>query len=123
MKDAIHFPDQDILNYLYTGHVKYADNLLYNCQRFGKKEEEKQVQYDQVVILHYTGIRKPWDIRFLDKRAKYYWKMYVQCGGIGHALYCVAFYIGGGLFSLADSFMRTCCRGLYDKIKGKVLGV
>lgn len=122
LKDKLLFADQDILNYLYVGHVKYADNLLYNCQRFGKKEKEKQVQYDQVVILHYTGIRKPWDIRFLDKRAKYYWKMYVQCGGIGHALHCAAFYIGGGLFSLADSFMRTCCRGLYDKIKGKVLG-
>lgn len=39
-------------------------------------------------------------------------------------MHCIVshFYIGGGLLSLADSFMRTCCRGLYDKIKGKVLG-
>ena len=122
LKDKVLFADQDVLNYLYAGHVKYADSLLYNCQRFGKKEEEKQVQYNKVVILHYTGIRKPWDVRFLDKRAKYYWKSYIQCGGVGHALHCAAFYVVGTLFSLADGFMRTCCHGLYEKMKKKVLG-
>lgn len=120
LKPKILFADQDVLNYLYAGRVKYADKMLYNCQRFGKKEEENQVQYDQVVILHYTGVRKPWDIRFLDKRAKYYWKMYAQCGGFDHVLHCAVFYIFGGLFALADGFLRTCCPGLYNKLKEKI---
>lgn len=122
LKDRLLFHDQDILNYLYAGHVKFADNRIYNCQRYGKKEEERLVDYNQVIVIHYTGVRKPWDIRFLDKRAKYYWQMYVKCFGAKAKLHCIAFYIGGSLFAAGDRVMRTCFRSYYDKLKAKISG-
>ena len=53
------YPDQDLLNYLYSGRVKYCDQNKYNCQvqAFG---ELTQDQIKDIAILHYAGAQKPW---------------------------------------------------------------
>ena len=70
------YPDQDLLNYLYTGRVKYCDQNQYNCQvkAFGKLTK---YQCDQIAILHYAGHQKPWLFYYiygLSKAAIPYWK-------------------------------------------------
>lgn len=117
LKNRIRFADQDVLNYLYLYHVKYADKYIYNCQRFGKKDEERQVDYNKVLILHYTGIRKPWDVRFFDRRATYYWRTYVQCWKFRGVLHCVGFCIVGSCFYVLEKIMRTYFSGVYNKLK------
>ena len=70
------YPDQDLLNYLYSGRVKYCDQNKYNCQvqAFG---ELTQDQIKDIAILHYAGAQKPWFFYYiheLSKAAIPYWK-------------------------------------------------
>lgn len=70
------FPDQDLLNYLYTGRVKYDDPIKYNCQTKSFSELTTE-QYNDMVILHYAGSEKPWilyQIYYLSKAAIPYWR-------------------------------------------------
>ena len=70
------YPDQDLLNYLYAGQVKYCDQNKYNCQakRIG---ELTRKQMDKIVILHYAGNVKPWKFYYIYELSKAvipYWK-------------------------------------------------
>lgn len=70
------YPDQDLLNYLYTGQVKYCDQIKYNCQVKSFKELTKE-QINEIAIFHYAGSEKPWtlyQIHSLSKAAIPYWK-------------------------------------------------
>ena len=71
LKDKFKYPDQDILNVLYHGKVKYADHTIYNYQAFHSK---KNICLDNVAILHYVGHRKPWQYKFRGTHSKYWWK-------------------------------------------------
>ena len=64
------FPDQDILNILYAGDVKYNDNSIYNFQTL----QIGDTDITDVAILHYAGTRKPWDPMTACPIARYYWK-------------------------------------------------
>ncbi len=68
LKDKIKFPDQDILNYLYQGKVKYVDKHQYNCQ---VRKNEVSVN-DDTAIIHFVGRHKPWSR--LTGFSKYWWK-------------------------------------------------
>lgn len=73
---CLQYPDQDLLNYLYTGQVKYCAPDQYNCQTIELKKV-KQEQIDKSVILHYAGGRKPWLFYYLHDLADAalpYWK-------------------------------------------------
>ena len=72
IKDKLLFPDQDILNVLYEGDVKYS-NKYYNYQMVYKDEIEESDR-DKIYLLHYTGAEKPWRIKCINKASKYYWK-------------------------------------------------
>lgn len=63
--------DQDMLNILYTGKVKYAD-VRYNYQNHGIKKGNPAPELD-VAIMHYVGFLKPWKWRSMDRLSKYYW--------------------------------------------------
>ncbi len=79
LRDKLTYPDQDILNTLYTYDVLYADWKQYNYQLIGKPRIPKNEQ-NQIVILHYTGGRKPWFPDYLCPSAKHYWKARVKQG-------------------------------------------
>ena len=67
--DYLIYPDQDLLNFLYSGRVKYCDQNKFNCQakRFG---ELTKTQVENVVILHYTGHQKPWKFYYINELSK-----------------------------------------------------
>lgn len=73
---CLEYPDQDLLNYLYSGEVKYCDPDKYNCQT-NEPGELKQEQIDESVVIHYAGCRKPWIFYYLydlAAAARPYWK-------------------------------------------------
>ncbi|MGN0264578.1 MAG: glycosyltransferase family 8 protein [Oliverpabstia sp.] len=67
--DYFIYPDQDLLNFLYSGRVKYCDQNRFNCQakRFGKLTKD---QVEDIVILHYTGYQKPWLFYYIYELSK-----------------------------------------------------
>lgn len=79
MADRLTYPDQDILNYLYAGKVKYAEWQKYNYQLFNDKEIPKDVK-DSVVLLHYTGPNKPWKWENISRTAIPYWEARFKSG-------------------------------------------
>ena len=72
MKNRITFPDQDLLNYMYMGKVKYADWYQYNHQLADVKKL-KQNELKKISILHYTGKEKPWKPEYYRFLALSYW--------------------------------------------------
>ena len=70
------YPDQDLLNYLYSGCVKYCDRNKFNCQVKNLRKLTK-TQIDDIVILHYSGYQKPWKFYYINELSKAvipYWK-------------------------------------------------
>ena len=79
------FQDQDIINYIANGHIKYIShdyNLLWNCIHFYKdsKERIKPEIYEKFIkawetpkIIHYAGAYKPWKQPWLYY-SEYFWK-------------------------------------------------
>lgn len=65
------YPDQDILNYIYQGQIKYADENIYNFQ----VQDIFNIDANRtgIRILHYAGNKKPWDVKHARPIAKYYW--------------------------------------------------
>lgn len=55
-KSCLTYPDQDLLNKIYTNKVKYCDWREFNFQ----VNEVYKCNLDKVKILHYAGVRKPW---------------------------------------------------------------
>lgn len=72
LKNKLLYLDQDILNALYVGQVKYAEKI-YNYQLLGINKLPKD-DIKHVSILHYTGSKKPWDYHYMNNASKYYWK-------------------------------------------------
>lgn len=117
VRNNMTFHDQDLLNHIYADQIKLNDWKKYNCQRLGNPKSLK-IDYDhEVVILHYSGIRKPWDYKFLDGIAKYWWREYIKIGGPTGILKTVAFYIKGSLFKTVEAIIKAMPGNLYDKIK------
>jgi lipopolysaccharide biosynthesis glycosyltransferase len=83
LKDKLVAPDQDILNCLYKGKILYADPDIYNCQNFTQINPNKK---NDIVIFHYSGVVKPWKVRYINKSSQYYWKVRCQQGFWGEML-------------------------------------
>lgn len=79
LSDRLTYPDQDILNSLYAGKVKYLPWQVYNYQvlydRVIDPETLKSVQ-----ILHYVGETKPWDYHYVWPSAASYYRVQLQRG-------------------------------------------
>ena len=65
LKEKFLFPDQDLLNCLYCGHVNYADE---NCN-FMKMENN----IENARIIHYAW-KKPWESDKPEQNHKYRWQ-------------------------------------------------
>ena len=63
------YPDQDLLNYLYSGKIKYCDRDRFNCQVIGYGKLTR-AQVDNIVVLHYAGTHKPWLFYYLHELSK-----------------------------------------------------
>ena len=76
-KDRMMAPDQDILNVMFSGKIKYADEKIYNLETFGNSvisgEELKYILYEAVVI-HFNGPIKPWDPKGANWADALWWK-------------------------------------------------
>lgn len=79
LRNKLSYPDQDILNFLYQGKVKYCDQKVYNYQVLDSKKIEKSIE-EKAVIIHYTGFWKPWKIRFIVNASKHYWRIKLKQG-------------------------------------------
>lgn len=72
-------PDQDLLNYVHAGKVKYVDNTRYNL--FSQTAELEYGGYDYVrskgVIIHFAG-RKPWNYNGVHYGVEKIWWDYAK---------------------------------------------
>ncbi len=72
LSDRLTYPDQDILNTLYQGRVKYLPWQIYNYQVLYERELDREVA-ENVAIYHYVGETKPWDYHYVwPSSAPYY---------------------------------------------------
>ncbi len=79
LQSKVVYMDQDILNYLYQDKVKYEDSEKFNFQLTNKHSIE-EINIDKIHILHYSGPRKPWNYKDLNKSSKYYWDIRIKQG-------------------------------------------
>lgn len=73
LKDKLLYADQDLLNALYVGQLKYADRKIYNNTISGRTKIPKE-EAEQTAIFHYAGSNKPWDVSRMSNASKFYWK-------------------------------------------------
>lgn len=104
-KDKLKFPDQDVLNILYEGDVKYT-NKYYNYQLIFR-DDIVQEDDEKIVLLHYTGAEKPWRFKCINKTSKYYW---IYEKKRGHYLKWIAIY--------TTNYFYRLTKKVYYKIKG-----
>ena len=72
MQPVLTYPDQDILNKLYEGKVKYADRDIYNGQVLGYGKPDKAA-LEKMAVIHFAGSAKPWSYKgLLGVGANYY---------------------------------------------------
>ena len=74
IKDKLLYPDQDALNVLYAGQVKYADYNEYNYQIGWDKKISPNIE-KKIAILHYCSANKPWIYECINDTSIYYWRV------------------------------------------------
>lgn len=87
-KEHLDLLDQDVLNVLFDGRVKYVDATVYNNETFGfnilSKSKMAEIQ-NAAKIIHYKGAMKPWNPNGANWADKYWWKYEKKRGGRGTA--------------------------------------
>lgn len=78
---TIEYPDQDILNLVFTGRVKYMDAIRYNYSPMFYKRDEKVHFYDtreelnkHCSIIHMASGSAPWDAIYNMKVYEIWWE-------------------------------------------------
>lgn len=79
LADRLTYPDQDILNVLYAGRVKYCPWQKYNYQVLYERKLPAEMLED-IVILHYVGETKPWDYHYIWPSSREYYRVQLQRG-------------------------------------------
>ena len=78
LSEKLTYPDQDLLNCMYSGKVKYADSEIYNYQVKDDPFISKDIM-DKIAILHYCGKKKPWIYTDVRSSSMPYWRVrYLQ---------------------------------------------
>lgn len=77
LKNSILYPDQDILNILYHNKVKYDTYEKYNFQTDLLEKIDKETE-KKIVVLHYSGLYKPWNYILIMDISKYYWNIQLK---------------------------------------------
>lgn len=70
-KNQLIYPDQDLLNKIYEGKVKYANKIKYNFQV--NLTMNVSIKKIDIHILHYSGNKKPWLPKYARPICRYYW--------------------------------------------------
>ena len=75
--DRLKALDQDILNIMFIGHVKYANELIYNHEIYGgyvTAHKQMVILRNQTAIIHFTGPIKPWNPEGANWADSFWWK-------------------------------------------------
>lgn len=76
-KEKLKAPDQDILNILCQGQVKYAPSDIYNNECFGNhvfSPQKMKILKSKACIIHFDGPMKPWNPKGVNWADKFWWK-------------------------------------------------
>lgn len=76
-RDHLDALDQDVLNLLFEGEVKYCDAAVYNNETLGFNvlNRAKMVELEQTArIVHFIGSMKPWNYKGANWADRYWWK-------------------------------------------------
>lgn len=80
VSDVMVLPDQDLLNYVHQGQVKYVDELQFGL--FAQTAHKMGMGYkevsENVSILHFTGRAKPWTINLVRYDIEKIWWEYAK---------------------------------------------
>lgn len=79
LSDRLTYPDQDILNVLYHGRVKYCDWKIYNYQVLYERKIPAEA-LSRIAVMHYAGETKPWDYHYVWPVAASYYRVQLQRG-------------------------------------------
>lgn len=110
------YPDQDLLNYLYSSQIKYCDQNRFNCLviSLGKLT---QAQIDGIVVLHYAGPQKPWLFYYLHELSKASVPYLREIALQGRWLYLIKLIV---LYLLWLVYYKTGICKIFRKVKSKV---
>lgn len=80
-RDKLIYMDQDILNIMYSGNVKYMESSNYNFQisymdKFDLSDEKNK----EIFLLHFICKVKPWNYRCLNDAKWLFWQYARKCG-------------------------------------------
>lgn len=115
--DLLYALDQDVLNYMFYGKVKFVDEYLYNFHAKGYASEEWNYSRvkGEVKIIHYSGSEKPWNVQAYHCDVEYIWWEYAKL---------TSFYL-----EIADTYMKNAILEsdfreyiLYLRVKASRLG-
>lgn len=76
-KERLRAPDQDVLNMMFAGKVKYNDALIYNNETFGDHVLDKgkiEILHTRAKVIHFNGPVKPWNPRGANWADDLWWK-------------------------------------------------
>ena len=59
---AFKYMDQDVLNIVLEGKVKFDETPMYNCTMSVQNWEYNKIGGDNIKIIHFTGDKKPWKL-------------------------------------------------------------
>lgn len=86
-KDKLIFMDQDLLNTIYTGKIKYADANIYNNTIWDGKKEDINAIKENAIVVHFIKKIKPWNYRWFSKAKWLFWKYAKNAGGSSKVKY------------------------------------
>lgn len=73
--EKLFYPDQDLINCLFTGKIKLCDSKKYNVMiRSTSKVESSELLSSEVINIHFLGNHKPWNWGFENNTYKIFWK-------------------------------------------------
>lgn len=78
LKDSILFQDQDIINVLYKGDMKY-ETKYFNYPLF-YTESIKREELEKIRFFHYVESEKPWRIKSHNAFSNYWWDIEIERG-------------------------------------------
>lgn len=111
-KDKLIYMDQDLLNAIFTGKIKYADENIYNFQlRPDTEIGLDNIREKHIVLVHFCHHIKPWKYRWFSKAKWLFWK-YAQNAESS----CKGKYLLFRVFNPICGFVWKNVRDLYVRI-------
>lgn len=80
-REALRYFDQDVLNCLLKNHIKLCSQE-YNTQTYSFDQYSLSDIKDTAVVIHYTGLPKPWSPEYNGTLDYLYWKNSLNAGFI-----------------------------------------